>query len=153
SDWGYAASLATAIRVRHPELPIIGFGAGWAEEVAAFCAQAGIANLLTAPVTVKKFDDSVFGAIHGPKIAVHDNLIAFLPAKAGSGSTTVALNSAGCLAGALGKKTLLIEADLKSGVLSVLLDTAFRCSVLDALEKSDQLDYSSWTNCVVKKNG
>lgn len=153
SNWDYAASLAAAIRARHPDLPIIGFGAGWADEVAKFCAWAGIAHFLTAPVTLKKFDESVFQAIHGPHVAVHDNLIAFLPAKAGNGSTTVALNSAGCLAGALGKRLLLIEADLKSGVLSVLLNTSVRCSVLDALEQADQLDYSIWTNCVVKKHG
>jgi MinD-like ATPase involved in chromosome partitioning or flagellar assembly len=153
SDWDYASWLAVAIRARHPEIPIVGFGGGWAEEIGPRSAQLGIGDVLIAPVTVKEFDESVFRAIHGPQVAVQDNLIAFLPAKAGSGCSTVTLNSAGCLAGALGKKTLLIEADLKSGVLSVLMNSPFRCSVLDALERADQLDYSTWTNCVVKKYG
>src|SRR5260370_34984361 len=33
SDWGYAAELAAAIRARHSEIPIAGFGAGRAVEI------------------------------------------------------------------------------------------------------------------------
>ena len=153
SDWGYASELAAAIRARHAEIPIVGFGAGWADEIRVRCDQAGITDLLTAPVTAKVFEASVQRVIHGSEGEVQENLVAFLPAKAGSGCSTVALNTAGCLANALGKKVLLIESDLNSGVLAVLLKATFNRSVLDALEKANELDYSSWNNCVVKKQG
>jgi Flp pilus assembly CpaE family ATPase len=153
SDWDYAVELAAAFRAGHPEIPIVGFGAGWADEIRVRCVEAGITNILTAPVTMKVLEDCIHRAIHGSEVPVQDNLVAFLPAKAGNGCTTVALNAAGCLAKSLGKKVLLIESDLNSGVLSVLLKTTFHHSLLDALEKSDHLDYSSWNNCVVKKHG
>ena len=47
----------------------------------------------------------------------------------------------------------MIEADLNSGVLAVLLKATFHRSLLDALDKADELDYSSWTHCVVNKLG
>ena len=47
----------------------------------------------------------------------------------------------------------MIESDLNSGVLAVLLKATFKVSVLDALEKAQELDYSKWTNSVVKKQG
>ncbi len=153
SDWNYAAELAAAIRARRSETPIVGFGAGWADEIRGRCDEARITCLLTAPVTMKVFEAGVHHAMHGPEEAVQENLLAFLPAKAGSGCSTVALNSAGCLANALDKKVLMIESDLNSGVLAVLLKATFKVSVLDALEKAQELDYSKWTNSVVKKQG
>ncbi len=52
SDWGYAAEPAAAIRARHSEIPMVGFGAGWADEITVRCDQAGVTDLLTAPVTL-----------------------------------------------------------------------------------------------------
>ena len=153
SDWNYAAELAAAIRARRSETPIVGFGAGWADEIRGRCDEARITCLLTAPVTMKVFEAGVHNAMHGSDGAVQENLLAFLPAKAGSGCSTVALNSAGCLANALDKKVLMIESDLNSGVLAVLLKATFKVSVLDAIEKAQELDYSKWTNSVVKKQG
>src|SRR5258708_14854195 len=92
SDWGYAAELAAAIRARHSEIPIVGFGAGWADEIRHRCDEAGITDLLTAPVTTMVFEASVHRAIHGSGTPVQENLVAFLPAKPGSGCATVALN-------------------------------------------------------------
>jgi pilus assembly protein CpaE len=81
------------------------------------------------------------------------NLLAFLPAKAGSGCTTVALNTAGCLTEALGQKVLIIEGDLHSGILSILLNAKAQRSLLDALQNSSGLDYSLWASCVTQRHG
>src|SRR5580698_2332671 len=123
SDWEYAVELAAAFRAGHPEIPIVGFGAGWADEIRIRCTEAGITNILMAPVTMKVLEEGIHRAIHGSEVPVEQNLVAFLPAKAGNGCTTVALNAAGCLANTLGKKVLLIESDLNSPVLAVLLRT------------------------------
>src|SRR5437667_350646 len=82
---------------------------------------------------------------HKLRNGIQENLVTFLPAKAGSGCTTVALNTAGRLAGDLGHKVLLIECDLNSGVLSMILDVKAPRSLLDALENSSHLDYSLWS--------
>lgn len=150
SDWSSALAAATDIRTLAPSTAIIGFGAGWGENEAQ-CGNAGITELLVSPATLKKFQDCVDHAIHKMQAAVQENLLAFLPSKAGSGCTTIALNLAGYLAES--KKVLLIEGDLHSGVISVLLGENHPYSVLDALEDPTQLDYSQWSKYVVKSRG
>jgi len=152
-----SSALATANSIRnHTHRPaIIGFGGGWQRGREAECKEAGITDLLVSPVTLKEFEAAVDRAIHKMHAAVQQNLIAFLPAKAGGGCTTIALNTAGHLAGAWRKdaplkKVLLIEADLHSGVISVLLDVKPQRSIVDALEHSGELDYSLWTQYVMK---
>ena len=152
SDWETALGAISLMRSVSPRMAIIGFGAGWASQMSSLCEQVGISELLVSPVTMKTFQDGVFGAIHRLGSGMQENLLAFLPAKAGSGCTTVALNTSGCLAG-LGKKVLLIEADLNSGVLPILVNAAAPRSLLDALENSSQLDYTLWSSCVVQKLG
>jgi MinD-like ATPase involved in chromosome partitioning or flagellar assembly len=153
SDWDGASSAVQLIRSLFPKIAIIGFGAGWSDQMKWLYEQAGVFELLISPVTTDGFQASVFRGIHKLRNGVQENLVAFLPAKAGSGCTTVALNTAGSLAGALGHKVLLIESDLHSGVLSMVLNVKPHRSLLDALENSSQLDYSLWSSCVVKKHG
>src|SRR5215831_13416735 len=117
SDWDSALAAAQDIRTIAPQTAIIGFGAGWETRKESMCASAGITELLISPVTLKKFNDSVDRAIHKMRGTVQNNLFAFLPAKAGSGSSTIGLNLAGSLAGATTKdapkkKVLLIDGDL-----------------------------------------
>jgi pilus assembly protein CpaE len=158
SDWDSALAAAADIRSLAPRTPIIGFGAGWAPHKETQCADAGITDLLVSPVTLKKFQDCVERAIHKMRGTGQENLLAFLPAKAGSGCSIIALNLAGYLADtsskdSLGKKVLLIEGDLHSGVISVLVGGKHPYSLLDALEASGQLDYSEWSKYIVKFHG
>jgi pilus assembly protein CpaE len=158
SDWSTALTTARSIRSHSRGTAIIGFGGGWQSGGEAESVAAGVTDLLISPFTLKKFEDSVERAIQKMRGAVQENLLAFLPAKAGSGCSTIALNTAGYLAGLAGKgstgrKVLLIEADLHSGVISVLLDTRHVWSVLDALENAGELDYSLWMKYVTKIHG
>ena len=114
---------------------------------------AGVAAFLEMPLTLDAFESSVRDAIRKVRTGVSEKLSVFLPAKAGSGSTTVALNVAGALATRPGKKTLLIEADLHSGVLSTLLNVTPSLPVVDALARASTLDYSAWTQYVVQAAG
>jgi len=158
SDWDSALAAAADIRELSPHTPMIGFGAGWEPGKEKQCMAGGITTLLVSPVNLENFQESVDRAIHKVRGAVQENLFAFLPAKAGSGCTTIALNTAGYLADTSGKdplakKVLLIEGDLRSGVLSVLLDIRHPYSLRDALNDSERLDYSSWTKFVVRSGG
>jgi pilus assembly protein CpaE len=158
SDWDSALAAAEDIRSLAPHIAIVGFGAGWAAQKEAQCGNAGVTEILVSPATLKKFQDCVDRAIHKMRDAAQENLLAFLPAKAGSGCTTIALNLAGYLADtsakdSLGKKVLLVEGDLHSGVIAALLGKTHPFSVLDALEAAGQLDYSEWSKYVVTLRG
>jgi Flp pilus assembly CpaE family ATPase len=148
SDWESALAAATDIHTFAPQCAIVGFGAGWASSQEAQSTAAGVTELLISPVTLKTFEAGVERAMEKVRGADQENLVAFLPAKAGSGASTVAVNVAGYLSAApLSKKTLLIDGDLNSGLISVALGINHPYSVLDALENSSQLD-SYWTKCV-----
>jgi Flp pilus assembly CpaE family ATPase len=154
SDWENARATAEDIRAQDPRTAIIGFGAGWGSSKEKQCEAAGVTELLVSPVTLKTFEDGVERAIQKVRGCVQENLVAFLPAKAGSGASTVALNVAGYLSAApLSKKTLLIDGDLHSGLISVALGINHHYSILDALENSSQLDYSYWMKCVAGAGG
>src|SRR5262249_30243585 len=77
----------------------------------------------------------------------------FLPAKAGSGCSTICLNVAGCLANTLGKKTLVLEADIRSGMLSFLLNVTPKGSIVDALRDAAHLDDVTLHNLVARSQG
>jgi Flp pilus assembly CpaE family ATPase len=74
----------------------------------------------------------------------HPDILAFLPSKAGSGCSTVVLNTAAVLANDLGKRTLLIEGDRRSGVLSILLDVGEDGGLPAILAESGKLTSVGW---------
>jgi len=151
-EWETAMALVADIRTLSPRSAIIGYGAGWKHGQAGECAQAGVSELLVSPVNLTAFKEAVERAIHKVSGSTQENLVAFLPAKAGSGATTVALNTAGYLADPLNKKTLLIDCDLNSSVISTLLDLKDRQSLREALN-SARLDTSELSKFLAKAHG
>jgi pilus assembly protein CpaE len=80
-------------------------------------------------------------------------MVGFLGAKGGCGATTVACHTARELEFATGKKTLLCDLDLHSGLVRFLLQAHSRYSVLDALANTDRLDESFWQALVSNGTG
>jgi pilus assembly protein CpaE len=79
-------------------------------------------------------------AIRGVRGEVQQNLFAFLPAKAGVGASTIVLNTAWALANNLSKRVLLIEGDLRSGVISVMLGLKPAGSIQRLLAADEEID-------------
>ncbi len=150
-----ALALAQDIHAIAPTAAIVGFASSWVLRKEEQCRTAGVSELLISPVTLKSFEVCVERAILKARDATEDNLFAFLPAKAGCGCSTIALNAAGYLAGAsgkdlAGKRVLVIESDLHSGVLSLVLGVEHPYSVMDALEHAGELDSSTWSEYVAR---
>ena len=81
------------------------------------------------------------------------SLYAFLPARPGSGATTIALHSAAAAARLSGASTLLIDFDLRLGMTSFLLKLHGERSVLDALELSAKLNPHLWDGLLCRNAG
>lgn len=105
-------------------------------------------SLLNGAFSQRQFIDAIQKAIHHVRRNSLGRLFAFLPAKAGSGSTTVAFNLGMSIAAGLKKKVFVLEADLHSGVMSTFMDTKPKLPLIDVLQNSDHLDYSSWLNSI-----
>ena len=153
SDWERAVKAGKQIRSILPSTVIIGFGGGWASQQESGYQEAGICTMLVSPVDLAKFKEGVSNAIHTVRGTVLDNLLAFLPAKAGSGCSVTALNVAGCFAGALRKKALLFENDLNSGVLSVLAKCSAEIGMQEVLANPENLNHAEWERFVNSRHG
>lgn len=82
-----------------------------------------------------------------------DTLLAFLPAKAGSGTSTIALNTAMALARLPDMKVLLSDMDLNSGMLGFMLKVDAPQTIYEAAEHSTHLDEHLWPQLVTKVSG
>jgi Flp pilus assembly CpaE family ATPase len=136
------------IRRGHPKTAIIGLLPKAAPNVKSRALESGVSEVLIAPCPLEEFQQAVVRAIDSRKAEMVDNVIAFVPAKAGSGATTTLLNVSARLAREWQKKVLVIEADLQSGVLAHLLGVEPEQSLVDALENSRWLNDSMWRRTV-----
>jgi len=143
-DFESALELAREIRATHPRTTIIGYGPRCSRERTLEAAEAGVQSVLAVPFLIEDLQQSVLSVLEAQSVGVPENLVAFVPAKGGSGASTVALNVAGSLAREWNQKVLVIDADLHSGVLSVLLNLSEPRPVADALERSSQLNEELW---------
>ncbi len=152
-DMAEAHVLVRTIRVVCPEAAVIGFSEVCDARLEREAREAGVAEILSPPVTEQRFQQVMQRALNKARPPVQNNLLAFLPAKAGSGSTTVALNLAGCLVQDLEQSVLLVEADLRSGPISILLKFSAEHSIVDALQMASVLDGTLWNRVVVQAQG
>ncbi|MCS7026235.1 MAG: AAA family ATPase [Bryobacteraceae bacterium] len=82
------------------------------------------------------------------RLETTDLLFAFLPSKPGVGTTTIATNLAIAASRLPEEKTLLVDCDLTSGMIRFLLQLHNSFSLLDAAERSFQLDDAIWPQLV-----
>ncbi len=115
--------------------------------------RAGIRELVTAPVSRPELE-SMVGRLgeavtrKPPAFPSSDLAFTVLPAKAGVGASTVALNAAVALAAQPDTRVLLADLDLNSGMLRFMLKLQNECSVLDACRHAANLDERLWPRLV-----
>ncbi len=79
----------------------------------------------------------------------HSDLVfSFLPAKPGVGTTTIATNAAIAVSKLPNTRSLLIDADMNSGMVRFLLQLDNNYSLLDAAERSFSIDENIWPQLV-----
>ena len=136
-DWIEAAGIARELNHNLPRTVIIGFRPRWDRTEQLQFEEAGILDLLAEPFSPSDIEAAAYEAIHRRYPITHENILAFVPSKAGSGCSTVALHVAAALS-AGGKKVLLIECDQRSGPLSIMLDLEDHKGLPEVLEKQGE---------------
>ncbi len=153
-DFARFESLAAAIDDRMPGLPVVSLvRESNPVDLVPKLMHLGVRELLTAPVTHQKLGQAIASvasqlARHpAPQVRMGD-LYAFLPAKPGVGSSTIAVSTSCALADELHVRTLLLDCDLMAGVTKFLLKLGNSSSIVNALEQADSLDEDLWTQMV-----
>jgi pilus assembly protein CpaE len=76
-------------------------------------------------------------------------VVAFMPSKAGSGTSTVAMHVAHASARALGSRVALIDLDLNCGIQAFMAKENAELSICDIAQYADRMDESLWQRMAV----
>jgi pilus assembly protein CpaE len=143
-EWGAVAGLARQIKHLSLRSVVVGFKPIWSRAELISFEDAGIVDLLREPFSHDDLQTISYDALHRGHAATDNNILALLPAKAGGGCSTVALNVAAALAENHAKKVLLVESDRRSGILSIMLNLKNRSGLSEALQLAGELTPVEW---------
>lgn len=141
-----ALEIEATVRAACPAVGIVGVADQWAGD-RVLSASGGTLRVLPSTIAPDEFSQQVAGTMDLATAMRDENVIVFLPAKAGSGASSLALNVSNALANRCGKSTILIEADLHSGPAGMYLGLDPRHSVVDALQESHRLE-AVWNDLI-----
>src|ERR1700680_2709954 len=115
--------------------------------------RAGIREFASLPFDRQTLTDGLVRikeAVQDPPPAIEctNDVFSFLPAKAGVGTSTIALNSALALSRLPETNVLLSDFDLNSGMIRFMLKLDNAYCVTDAAEHSLEMDESLWPSMV-----
>ena len=111
--------------------------------------RAGVSEWLANPVTGADLLAAVERVSSTRAAGVQGQVFAFIGAKGGVGTTTLAVNVAAALARASEERTLMIDLHLAYGDAAVFLGAEPRFSVIDALDNTHRLDEAFFESLVV----
>jgi MinD-like ATPase involved in chromosome partitioning or flagellar assembly len=153
SDAGRDLALAAALHQKSPEVPLVGLASRDLHLLLSSNPNSNLASLVAWPFSVGELEEAISGAVHRFQGGIHENLVAFLPGKAGSGASTVVLQTARMIAHELKQKVLVMEGDLHSGLLSAMLRVQVRSSIRDALADAPRPGSMIWQRYIVEAGG
>ncbi len=142
-----------------PHLSIVALHRSNDPETILQCLRGGAAEFLSSPFPSNDVAQALDRMVRrkGLQTRTQDagrgRILAFSPAKGGSGATTIVSNTAFQLKKKSGSKVLLADFHMTSGVAAFLLRINHPYSVLDALKHSGQLDPSLWGSLVGSREG
>jgi pilus assembly protein CpaE len=152
-DWDAVSQTATAIERSSFKGVTIGFRPVWTKTEELTFEEMGIRDVLHEPFSHSELERAADQAIHRDHAITKQNILAFIPAKAGGGCSTVALNTGTALANSFSKSVLLVESDARSGTFSILLNLQNRLGLSDALKHAGEMTPSEWRDHYVEALG
>jgi pilus assembly protein CpaE len=148
-----ALEVAKAAEVYQPGLEVVAFHEASHPSLLLELMRAGVREFLAAPFSPETLNDILARVAERVRRAplpleTTDLVLCFLPAKAGVGATTVAVNLSMALAAQPQTRVLLADFDLNCGIVGFMLKLDATYSVIDAVERAGRLDDSVWQQLV-----
>lgn len=115
--------------------------------------RAGVRELVAEPFELSALVESLRNVKtlveqKPPLYTAKGRIYSFLPSKAGSGATTMALNLSAALSRLPNTKVLLSDLDLSSGILRFLLKIRNEHAIMEVLDHMQELDENLWQQLV-----
>jgi pilus assembly protein CpaE len=114
--------------------------------------RAGASEFLSEPLAPKELIETVTRMMSLRAAPPAGQVFAFVGAKGGVGTTTIAVNVATALAGISPSSTLVVDLHLANGDAAVFLGAEPRFSIVDALENTHRFDDAFFRGLVVPTN-
>ena len=135
-----------------PQVVTIALNAGRSRDELVALMQAGVRDVLPE-LTQFGILQSVNRALAQLTKAdeILGDLYAFVPAKPGCGATTVATHATAAVARKTQEPALLLDFDIRLGIMSFLLKIEGAHTIVDALEQAERLDSGLWANLVCQR--
>ena len=132
-----------------PGVQVIALGRQCDSQILLDVMRAGIREFASLPFDRKTVQESLVrigAAIDAkpPQVDTANHVFAFLPSKAGVGTSTIALNAAIALSRTPKTNVLLSDFDLNSGMIRFMLKLENPYGVTDAAENAHRMDESLW---------
>lgn len=154
SDPIRARRIAVELDRTYPLVSVVAvFNGGTKDDVVALM-RLGVREVIGNPINSAEVTVAFVRASEklSPAAAAGGDIYAFLPARAGAGATTVAINTAAAVARISQRQSLLLDFDLRFGVTSFLLKLEGRHSMQDALLASANFDEDFWERLVTRRD-
>ena len=143
-------TLATLKR-QHPTTGVIIVAARMDPALMLEAMRAGVTEWVSDPISALELNAAVARVSSARPSSVQGQIFAFIGAKGGVGTTTIAVNTATALAQAVeDERTLLMDFHLSYGDAAVFMGAEPRFSVADAMENTHRLDEAFFESLVVQ---
>lgn len=141
----------SALKRQHPSTAVLIVADRLEPALLLEAMRAGVTEVVAAPLVANDVEAAI-NRLALQRSATPDKgmALAFVGAKGGVGTTTIAVNVAATLARLLPGSTLLMDLHLHTGDAAVYLGAEPRFSIVDALENTHRLDEAFFRNVVVK---
>lgn len=152
-DMAYVQEVITALETTAPGVSLVAIHRSLQPQVLLETMRVGIREFLAAPFQMTALQETLGRLKDKYKqkpagVDSTDLLYSFLPAKAGSGTSTVAVNVAFALSRMEDMNSLLLDFDLNSGMVRFMLKLDNAYSLLDAAEHASEMDENLWPQLV-----
>lgn len=141
------------LKRQHPATGVLLVAAQMDPALMLEAMRSGVNEFVTVPVTVAELHAAIKRLMGNLAPNTRGQVFAFVGAKGGVGTTTVAVNTATSLAATAPESTLLIDLNAACGDAAVFLGVEPRFSVVDALENVQRLDAAFFSGLVVRTKG
>jgi pilus assembly protein CpaE len=135
-------------RRQNPECPIVLLLSSLDGQLMLDAMRAGVSECVAEPLTATALEGAIRRVMTQGEPLPAGQVFAFVGAKGGVGTTTLAVNTAAALAPVTQGGVLLIDLHLSHGDAAVFLGAEPRFSVVDALENVHRLDHALFTSLV-----
>lgn len=148
-----ALEIVSAAEAQVPGIQVVAINRSADPQTLLEVMRTGIREYLSPPFQRQQLYEALIRVKEAlerrPIQAEHSNLVfSFIPSKPGVGTTTIATNAAVAVSKQPDQRSLLIDADLNSGMVRFLLQLDNNYSLLDAAERSFNMDENIWPQLV-----